>query len=67
MKIYRQGVVQSGTYQGYAIKLADDSAGESAGYYVLLMQDNADGYNESFANQELLDAHLAQYEVIWSV
>jgi len=56
--IGRKGRITNGEYIGWTVKVADDSAGETGGYYILLT-DNSGGFDDWLEHKHNIPLYFA--------
>lgn len=66
MQITRTGTVLTGEHTGWTIKIQDDRAGETGGYYLYLVQDELNGFDSWFETIEQLEQEISELEVRWN-
>lgn len=60
------GIVLTGEYAGWTIKIQDDRAGETGGYYLFLVQDDSNGFDAWFEFIEQLQQQISELDVRWN-
>lgn len=66
MQILRTGTVLTGEYAGWTIEIQDDRAGETGGYYLLLVQNESNGFDSWFEFIEQLQQQISELDVRWN-
>jgi hypothetical protein len=66
MQIIRTGTVLTGEYAGWKIEIQDDRGGETGGYYLLMVQDDSNGFDSWFEFIEQLEHQIFELNVRWN-
>jgi|GEM_PF-2747649 len=62
----KNGVIASGEYQGWSIKIIDDTQGDTGGFYLILRDPtNIEVFDYWFEKEEFLKNQLVDFDVCW--
>lgn len=65
--ILQTGKIISGDYLDWNIKIIDDRAGETGGFYIFLEnQEKKENFDYWFENWSALSSQLSEFNVIWN-
>ena len=66
MQTISTGIVLTGEYAGWTIKIQDDRAGKTGGYYLFLVQNESNGFDSWFELIEQLHEQISELNVRWN-
>ncbi|MGE7964653.1 hypothetical protein ACQKPC_20140 [Pseudomonas sp. NPDC089918] len=65
MSIIREGIVVTGEYSGWRVRIDDDRGGDTGGYYLYLEKIDGQGFDYWFEHEAGLQAQLADFNISW--
>ena len=63
--ILKQGIIESGEYTGWEIRVVDDTYGNTGGFYLILRNESVDVFDFWFEKKQFVDNQLADFDVKW--